>query len=137
MLTHKKCGGSIEIDCSSLYLIRSAGLKITTRGIFPGVIQIDSARNKSTTKLICSHCHNIFSTKEDYQNEIVERCIFCQESHSTEELKVVDGLGMVCTDCISNINAGKVTAKEKLLLYYGDIIKGKDFPTLLTILMKK
>jgi hypothetical protein len=136
-MNHKKCGGTIEVDCSSLYLIRSAGLKITTRGILPGVIQIDAAKTKSTTKLTCSQCHEVFSTKDDYQNEIVDKCIFCQTNHSTDELKVIDGLGMVCIECISNINLGKITAKNKLLLYYGDIIKGKEFPTLLTILMKK
>jgi hypothetical protein len=136
-MIHKKCGGTIEIDCSSLYLIRSAGLRVTTRGILPGVIQIDSTKNKSTTKLVCSQCHEILFSKDDYQNEIVDKCIFCQENHSTDELKVIDGLGMVCIKCISNINSGKMTAKDKLLLYYGDIIKGKEFPTLLTILMKK
>jgi hypothetical protein len=136
-MIHKKCGGSIDIDCSSLYLIRSAGLKITSRGILPGVIQIDSAKNKSTSRLVCSRCDYIFSNKDDYQNEIVDKCIFCQEHHSSEGLRVVDGLGVICVDCIANINSGKVTAKDKLLLYYGDIIKGKEFPTLLTILMKK
>lgn len=137
MLTHKKCGGAIEIDCNSLYLIRSAGLKITARGILPGIIQIDSAKIKSSVKLICSQCHDVFSTKEDYQNEVEDKCIFCQTNHSTDKLHIVDGLGMVCDDCISNINSGKLTAKDKLLLYYGDIIKGKEFPALLTILMKK
>lgn len=139
-MIHKNCGGSLVIDCSSMYVIRSPSIKITSKGLQPGVIQIDSSKIKSSAKLMCSTCHATFSNKEEYMEGVQEICSICHEKRDASEIKFADNTGFVCIHCIKKLSDSKFdikTSKDKLLLLYGEILSKVDSPTLLTILMKK
>lgn len=139
-MIHKKCGGKLVLDCTSLYLIQSPSVKISSRGIFPGIIQIDSNKVKSTAKLICSKCQEVFSSKDEYEDGILEPCSICGNSYPPSEIKVTDCLSNVCVHCIELANSSKLSSnkiKDKMLMLYGEILNKADSPTLLTILMKK
>jgi len=129
-MIHKKCKGKLVIDCTEMYKLRSPAIKVTDQGLFPGVIQIDSSKVKSSAKLICSECNKTFSNKEEYM-DIVEVCGVCKHEFPPDKIRYISGLFFVCDTCINS------NEDNQLLKYFGNMLKGKEFPTLLTILMKK
>jgi hypothetical protein len=139
-MIHKKCGGRLLLDCTSMYLIQSPSIKITTKGILPGVIQIDSNKSKGCAKLLCSECQKEFSDKESFENEILETCSLCRKDYPPSETKIIEYVGTVCVHCINRANSAKLdldNIKDKMLSLYGQVLSKGDNPTLLTILMKK
>lgn len=131
---HKKCTGKIEIDCTSMFVLRSPSIRVDSTGIFPGPIQIDSAKIKSSAKLVCHNCQETFTTKDEYEEGIVETCAICRDKYPPSQIRVVDGLSYVCQNCIDSKSSSK---ENKIAMYFGELIRNKDYPTLLTILMKK
>lgn len=139
-MIHKKCGGKLVLDCTSLYLIQSPSIKITTKGILPGPVQIDSNKNRSGVKLLCSQCQEEFSKKEEYEDGILETCSICRKDYPPSEIQVTDYITGICIHCISKANSSKLDSTkiaDKMLALYGEVLKKGDNPTLLTILMKK
>lgn len=139
-MIHKKCTGKLVLDCTSMYLIQSPSIKITVNGVFPGVVQIDSNKAKGNARLICSKCGDTFSTKNEFEDEVLETCGLCGKNYPPSEIKINDYFTGLCIHCISKINSSKLDVseiKDRMLYMYGEILNKIDSPTLLTILMKK
>lgn len=139
-MIHRKCNGKLVLDCSSMYLIQSPSIKITTKGIVPGVIQIDSNKAKGCIRLVCSTCQTEFNDKNSFEEGILETCFVCRKDYPPSEIRVTDYINAICVHCIDKINSSKLdpnAVKDKMLALYGEILNKGDNPTLLTILMKK
>lgn len=138
-MNHKNCGGSIVIDCSNRYVLRSPSVKITSNGVFPGVLQIDAIGGKTSNRFMCAKCNAIFSTKEEFEEELVDTCFLCHEEHSVSKLFFVEGISYICDSCKKKVDNPEKYASmnDKTLMYFGQYLKNKTYPTLLTILMKK
>lgn len=139
-MIHKNCGGSIVIDLSSQYLIQSPTVRITSSGIFPGMIQIDSKKGGSN-KYACSKCHKSFEGKDDFIEQIVESCALCGNEFSPDKINIAgsDYSHKLCTDCVSasKKTTSTTSVKDKMLYMYGQFLKNVETVTLLTLLMKK
>lgn len=137
-MNHKGCGSKLVLDCSAMYSINSPSIKITNRGLLPGVIQIDEIKGGKIV-LYCPTCHTSFSNKSDYEKGIEITCNICSESRSIGEIKISDTLNdiFVCTTCINKIMEGKQTPKDKILSLYGNLIKKTTFKSLLDIILNK
>lgn len=140
-MIHKKCGGNIVMDCSSLYKIQSPSVVITTKGISPGMVQIDIANKRESSKLMCSSCGQIFQTKEEFDTEILETCIICEHEKSPSEIMINDYVNKICKECIDRANnpdkLNTRLSKDRTLSLYGQAIRKVENISLLTILMKK
>ncbi len=138
-MKHKKCGGSIVMDLTGLYIINSPSISITPKGISPGMIQIDSCVNKSHAKLICNKCNQVLSTKEDFEEEIIESCGVCGNEYDPSQIHVTDYISKICNECLNSKSTKTRTSnpQRNLLSLYGEIIQKGENPTLLTILLKK
>lgn len=136
---HKNCNGKIVLDLSSVYVLRSPSIEITPKGIFPGMIQIESTDKKANASLQCT-CGTIFSDKDDFEEFLTEACIICHDIFPPSKIRVTDYITHICDDCISGRNSGKVSPNSsggRLLAAYGQILNKIEAPTLLTILLKK
>ena len=140
-MIHKKCGGQIVMDCSSMYKIQSPSIVITTKGIQPGMIQIDTNNKRETPKLMCSSCGDIFQSKDEFESEILETCNICEQEKPPSEIMVNEYIYKICKTCIDKAsNPEKLNlslSKDRTLSLYGQILKKADNMSLLTILMKK
>lgn len=139
-MIHKKCKGNIVLDCSSIYIINSPSMTINTKGITPGPIQIDYAKKKEPTKLMCIKCGSSFGTKEEFEEEILDSCSICGEECPPSQIRVTDYVNKICDTCIERGKSNKLNPdvlKDKMLMLYGQMLSKGDNPTLLTILMKK
>lgn len=139
-MIHKDCEGQIVLDCSGIYTIQSPSMVITPKGITPGMIQIDACKDKKGVKLICSKCGEVFSTKDDFENKVLEECGICRHGKSPSKIRVTEYISRVCDDCIERVKVGKINTSRKadqILSYFGEVLQKLDAPTLLTILMKK
>lgn len=141
-MIHKKCGGKILLDCTSMYSIQSPSIRITPNGILPGVIQIDLNKEGKGSRYVCSTCGEILFGKEQYEKEIVEICCLCGEQHCPSEIRINDYISGICINCISKATSNDKELnpsknKDKLYIMYGELLKKQDSPTLLTVLLKK
>lgn len=139
-MIHKNCGGNIVMDLSGMYLINSPGLNITTKGIFPGMLQVDTSPEKRHIKLLCSKCGDSFSTKEEFESGIVDVCDICGKERSPSEIRITDYIPKICDNCIDNENSAKLTEnsiQKRIFSLYGEVLHKIESSTLLTILLKK
>lgn len=140
-MIHKKCGGNIVMDCSSMYKIQSPSIQITTRGIQPGMVQIDTLNKRETPKLMCSSCGDVFQTKEEFESEILETCNICEHEKPPSKIMVNDYVYKICNECIDRANnpekLNPKLSKDRTLSLYGQVLKKVENVSLLTILMKK
>lgn len=140
-MIHKKCGGSIVIDCSSLYKIQSPSIQITTKGIQPGMVEIRTVNKKETPKFMCSTCEEVFQSKDEFESEILEICSICESEKSPSEIMVNSYIYKICTECLDKAkNPEKLNSrlsKDRTLQLYGEILRKVESISLLTILMKK
>lgn len=137
-MKHKNCGGNIVLDLSSVYIINSPTIVISTKGMSPGMIQIDSSPGKNASKLSCNKCGESFSGKEKFEEEILGTCSICNKEFPPSELKVNDYIPMVCNECLDPNSKKKVESLQRsMLALYQEVLMKQDNPTLLTILMKK
>lgn len=128
--SNQKCRGNIVIDCSSFFTIQSPSIKITSRGVQPGIIQIDAGKSKSTN-LMCFKCGEVFSTKKQLDENILDSCSICGESFQPSKLYIIDNGGgtRVCEKCKSGNSDN-----EKVLALYGQFLKKAKYTNLLDIL---
>jgi hypothetical protein len=139
-MIHKSCGGKIVLDCTSMYIIQSPSIIISSKGISPGMIQIDSCKDKKGVKLLCSKCQITFSGKDDFENNLLDTCGICGNNHPPSKLRVSEFLSKVCEDCIDRTKSSKLDInkrKDQILAYFGEALQKLDAPSLLSILLKK
>jgi hypothetical protein len=140
-MIHNKCGGAIVMDCSSMYKIQSPSIVITTRGIQPGMVQIDALNKRETPTLMCSSCGDIFQSKDEFESEILETCSICEHEKSPSEIIITEYVYKICKDCIDRANSpeklNSKISKDRTLSLYGQVLKKVESISLLTILMKK
>lgn len=139
-MKHRDCGGHIILVASEMYELVSPSLSITTRGISPGILEL-STKKGGSFKLLCSQCGEIFSSKEEFEEEVIESCSFCKGEKSPSELLVSDMFAPICKSCRSKTPerkpAREQTMTDKLLIMYSEYLKNSNMPTLLSILTKK
>jgi len=139
-MNHKKCGNKLVLDCSHLYKIQSPSITISTKGIFPGTVQIDFSGNSGPSVLRCNTCNEEFSTKKEMEDGIVEECVFCKKEYPPSEILVSDYINKICIHCGDSSKASKTSnaAAKNLLSLYGQVLsKSNNNITLLDILTKK
>jgi hypothetical protein len=136
-MNHKKCGGQIVLDLSGSFVINSPSLNITTKGISPGMIQIDASSQKKRPVLICKICEEKFSTQDEFEEGILEICGVCGHEYPPSEIRVTDFISRICNNCMKDDGKKSDSSQKRILFLYGEVIRKVENPTLLTILMKK
>lgn len=137
-MIHKKCGGKLVLDCTSFYNIQSPSIKITNKGLMPGVVEITLNKIKSNPRLICSRCYNDFSSKEEYENEITETCVICRKEFSPSKIKIISNSVFVCFDCCKKASSKSIDEGEDKLFYvFGEYLSKAEGSILLDVLIKK
>ncbi len=140
-MKHIKCGGTIVLDLSNQYWLRSPAMIITSKSITPGMIQLESNPKGSGFKFVCQKCNTTFSTKEEMLEEIVENCGTCGRENLVNQIFVSDHVSRVCQKCVDDVTNNKridtSTTTGRILATLGSAIISADMPTLLTIMLKK
>jgi len=119
-----------------MYSIRSPAINISTKGIFPGVVEIAAPVKKSQVALVCPFCDEIIQ-KEDFDNEITEKCSICGDVFPPSEIYVNDYISKICYGCIEKKQHGNNEIINTYISLYDGVISRENSVTLLSLLMKK
>lgn len=138
-MNHKGCGGPIQLKLDGMFTIKSPSINITPTGITPGMIEITSSGKRISNIFMCAECREEFTTKAEIEDNITCTCVVCQGEFKPSEIKVTPYIPFICSSCITNDNTKNVTSggSRLLSLYQMALKSSSDFPTLLTVLLKK
>jgi hypothetical protein len=139
-MNHKKCGGNIVVDTSSMFVIRSRGIKICQDGIKPGIIQIDYANKPGISALACSKCNRVFNTEREIENEVEEVCLICEKAYPPSQIEIISNSNNIpvcihCTKEMKNPNTNMTPTKTRMINLYGSIYKSSLVKNLLQLIM--
>ena len=99
MLKHNKCGGPVILSLANSIKIVSPGFSISTRGISPGVMEIQSI--SKSPGFVCLKCGHVFDPD---LTDLLGFCITCSDYYPVQQIAVTDFLSSVCTDCFEEIS---------------------------------
>lgn len=142
-MRHIKCGGTIVLDCTSIFLLQSPAMVINSKGISPGMIEVVVNNKNGGFKYICQECDKVFSSKEEIEEQITETCSTCGDEHSPSHIRISDHVSRICNFCIEKVRNGKIQKLDlssingRMLATLGSAIVSGDMPTLLTLMLKK
>jgi hypothetical protein len=148
-MIHIPCKADVVIDLSTHVAVRSPSIKITERGISPGMVEIATIKRKPAMyTLVCKKCEERINNSLE---SVGERCFICSEIVPLSRIHYSD-VGFICKDCISASAEQKQSkqkaeeefdeedediVKKRLLVLYEEVIKKSgEFPTLEELVKK-
>ena len=121
MFRHKDCGGQVLISLSESLRVVSPGIKITDRGVSPGLTELKSIGDKKRSGIsyICKECGKEFLTHDDLC-EIEVHCDADGEWHPVTEITVTEQY-MFCQNC-KRVVLGEDESSDEHLLHLREVL---------------
>ncbi len=135
-MIHRSCKHNVVLDLSQMYSLRSPGILINTKGVNPSMVEITTLK-KASPVIYCDECDETFSNKEEFEEELLDKCCVCSENFRPSQLLVTDYIPLICNSCLKSGNKNSSSPEHKYLNLYSEILQREEHPTLLTIMLKK
>lgn len=105
--THRGCGGSLVVDCSGMFSLRSPSISVSSMGISIGAVEIsEKMGNLSKLMLTCIKCEAVLEIPEK-EEEISVECVICHKKKPVKDILVSREYSSFCTTCNSVLNGEK------------------------------